>query len=208
MFDANETMMRVFSYKIARDYGFAPNPFHGICTLATCKPQIRSAAKVGDIVVGCGSAKNNLVGRIIFAMRVQGKSTFQDYWDDPRFIKKQPSFRGSQKRAYGDNIYHHNDNGAWIQERSHHSFPDGALNQSNLKTDTGSDNVLWGYDFVYFGREAPTIPTHLRSFKGDDLYPNGRSHRVNFPKGMLEATEDWFENLADRGYKGRPAAWH
>ncbi len=28
-----------------RDYGFAPNPFHGICTLATCKPVIRRVAR-------------------------------------------------------------------------------------------------------------------------------------------------------------------
>lgn len=199
--------MRVFSYKIARDYGFAPNPFHGVCTLATCKPQIRSSAKVGDIVVGCGSAKNKLPGRVIFAMRVQGKNTFQEYWDDPRFIQKRPYFGGSRKRAYGDNIYHHDEDGAWMQERSHHSFADGALNQSNLNTDTGSDSVLWSYDFVYFGRAAPEIPAHLRSFAGDDLYPNGRSHRVKFPIGMPEAIENWFESLIDRGNKGRPAAW-
>lgn len=28
--------MRCFSYIVARDYGFAPNPFHGFCTLANC----------------------------------------------------------------------------------------------------------------------------------------------------------------------------
>jgi hypothetical protein len=199
--------MRVFSYKIARDYGFAPNPFHGVCTLATCKPQIRSSAKVGDIVVGCGSASNNLPGRIIFAMRVEGKCTFQEYWDDPRFARKRPFFGGNRKRAYGDNIYHHDGNGAWIQERSHHSFADGRLNQSNLDTDTGSDSVLWGCDFIYYGRDAPVIPPHLRSFAGDDLYPNGRSHRVNFPDGMPEAVEQWFEGIANRGNQGRPIAW-
>ncbi|WP_410897079.1 hypothetical protein [Pseudomonas chlororaphis] len=30
---------RVFSYKLTRNYGFAPNPSYGICTLARCKPQ-------------------------------------------------------------------------------------------------------------------------------------------------------------------------
>ena len=31
--------MRLHSYVVARDYGFAPNPFLGVCTLATCKPK-------------------------------------------------------------------------------------------------------------------------------------------------------------------------
>ena len=47
--------MRLHSYVVARDYGFAPNPFFGVCTLATCKPKIRSAAKLGDWVMGTGS---------------------------------------------------------------------------------------------------------------------------------------------------------
>ena len=35
---------RLFSYVVRYDYGFAPNPFEGCCTIATCKPQIRRAA--------------------------------------------------------------------------------------------------------------------------------------------------------------------
>lgn len=31
----------LFSYIVRWDHGFAPNPFHGICSLATCKPGIR-----------------------------------------------------------------------------------------------------------------------------------------------------------------------
>ena len=40
--------MNLYSYVITRDYGFAPNPFWNICTLATCKPQIREHALKGD----------------------------------------------------------------------------------------------------------------------------------------------------------------
>ena len=32
--------MKLYSYIVARDFGFAPNPFYGFCTLATCKPKI------------------------------------------------------------------------------------------------------------------------------------------------------------------------
>lgn len=54
--------MKLYSYIVARDYGFAPNPFFGICTLATCKQKIRSAANVGDWVIGTGSKDYNLDG--------------------------------------------------------------------------------------------------------------------------------------------------
>jgi hypothetical protein len=199
--------MRVFSYKIARDFGFAPNPFHGICTLATCKPQIRTAAEEGDIVVGCGSAANKLVGRVICIIRISGRLSFQGYWDNPLFEAKRPFFSGSQSRAYGDNIYHHDADGNWIQERSHHSFADGSTNVSNLQTDTGSDNVLWGKDFVYFGRAAPLLPDLLRNFDGDDLYPNSRSHRVSFSAAFIAEVDSWFRDLPDRGRVGRPTAW-
>ncbi len=199
--------MRVFSYKITRDYGFAPNPFHGICTLATCKPQVRTSAKPGDIVVGCGSSTNGLGGRVVSVMRVSGKCSFQEYWDNPLFSIKRPFFKGNQRRAYGDNIYHHDADGQWVQERSHHTFPDGSMNEVNLLRDTGSDNVLWSDDFVYFGRTAPPIPDHLRIFNGIDLYPTCRSHRVNFSTDFVAAVSAWFEELPSRGCLGRPEAW-
>ena len=34
-------MARIYSYVVRYDSGFAPNPFYGYCTLATCKPDIR-----------------------------------------------------------------------------------------------------------------------------------------------------------------------
>lgn len=46
----------LYAYSITRDFGFAPNPFHGICTLATCKPRIRKAANIGDWILGIGGA--------------------------------------------------------------------------------------------------------------------------------------------------------
>lgn len=199
--------MRVFSYKIARDYGFAPNPFHGVCTLATCKPQIRTSAKPGDIIVGCGCAGNRLAAQVVCVLRVSGKCSFQEYWDNPGFAIKRPFFGGSLSRAYGDNIYHRDSQGGWLQEKSHHSFPDGTANEENLLTDTGSDNVLWSDNFVYFGRTAPAIPDHLRNFNGEDLYPPGRSHRVHFSADLVAAVDSWFHALRVRGYVARPAAW-
>lgn len=39
--------MRNFSYKIEHDFGLAPNPFGGYCTLAVCKSSIRSNKGAG-----------------------------------------------------------------------------------------------------------------------------------------------------------------
>ncbi len=44
--------MRIYAYILKVDSGFAPNPFHGWCTLACCKPAIRRKARPGDWIVG------------------------------------------------------------------------------------------------------------------------------------------------------------
>lgn len=191
---------------MARDYGFAPNPFHGYCTLATCKPNIRRHAGPGDLVVGCGSVGNDLVGRAIYVMRVSESMGFQQYWDDPRFLLKRPNLFASRMRAFGDNIYHQ-DGGDWIQEDSHHSFEGGGLNEANLRTDTGADNVLISQDFAYWGRDAIVIPENLRDFNGDDLYSNVRDRRARFAPDFVQAIDAWFVSLESRGYLGRPEAW-
>lgn len=197
---------RVFSYRLVRDYGFAPNPFHGICTLATCKPQIRKAARVGDIVVGCGSVGLKRPEKLIFAMRVSEKLSFQQYWDDERFRIKQSDHYSSNSMAYGDNIYHVID-GAWMQEDSHHSHADGRINRANLERDTSSDNVLVGDDFVYWGGNSAAIPAHLRNFEGQDLYPPPRGCRSKFSEDFRAEVVAWYESLPIRGYQSRPASW-
>ena len=49
--------MNCFRYKIEHDFGFAPNPFHGTLSLATCKGDIRKNKnlQLGDWIVGLGS---------------------------------------------------------------------------------------------------------------------------------------------------------
>ena len=77
-------MSRIHSYVVRYDSGFAPNPFYGYCTLATCKPGIRRKAEVEDWVVGSGS-NDRSVGRggyLVYAMRVTEVMTFDDYTVD------------------------------------------------------------------------------------------------------------------------------
>jgi Nucleotide modification associated domain 2 len=170
-------MSKIYIYVVARDFGFAPNPFHGYCTLATCKPGIRSKAEVNDWIVGMGGSRLNATGRCIFAMHVTEIITFNEYWANPTFLDKKPVRNGSSKMMVGDNIYHRFDgvHNQWYQADSHHSNPDGSVNLSNLIKDTKSDKVLLSQHFFYFGREAPIVPCDLLNAIE---YKNGRNYRV------------------------------
>ena len=153
--------MRYFSYIVDRDYGFAPNPFYKVCTLAACKPVIRRVASVGDWIFGTGSVSKGLQGKLIYAMQVTEKLTFNAYWNDPRFERKRPVMNGSLKQMYGDNIYHQADDGQWLQENSHHALEDGSINIKNLKKDTSGVYVLASSHFYYFGKSCIDIPANL-----------------------------------------------
>lgn len=178
--------MAVYMYVVARDFGFAPNPFHGVCTLATCKPVVRRMAQVGDWVFGMGGTKLGAVGRCIFAMQVTEAMSFDEYWLDPRFRDKRPVRNGSRTRMLGDNIYHQRD-GCWQQLDSHHSRPDGSADIHNIKTDTGTNRVLISERFFYFGKQAPEVPKKILEDIG---YANLRGHRV-YPDDECPGLLDW-----------------
>lgn len=191
--------MKVFSYKVIRDYGFAPNPFHGFCTLATCKPHVRERADIGDIVIGGGSV-SRLGDRAIFAMRVTERLSFDQYWADVRFFRKRPSFVHNEARAFGDNIYHHVAD-QWVQEDSHHSFEGGGINNENLVRDTSVDQVLISDDFVYWGGEGPFLPTEIL----DHGLP--RDYRSSYMDDEVDAIVEWFSTIKPRGRLALPADW-
>jgi hypothetical protein len=194
-------MTSLFVYVVDRDFGFAPNPFHGTCTLATCKPKIRAAAKTGDWIIGVGGRRLAATGRCIFGMRVGQQMTFNQYWADPKFRDKRPIRNGSLVMLVGDNIYH-NDGADWIQEDSHHSSPDGSSDRSNIRNDTSADFVLVSDLFYYFGIKAPEIPTEVLSAIG---YRNGRGYRkISLPEpGNLLV--DWLtSNFVANRVTGEP----
>lgn len=197
--------MKLYSYIVARDYGFAPNPFYGFCTLATCKPDIRGKAAVGDWIVGTGAVKKyKYSGRLIFAMQVSEVMNFHDYWNDQRFVCKRPLLNGSLKQLYGDNIYHKSE-GEWIQEDSHHSLDLGATNTVNLRQDTQKNRVLIGSPFVYFGASAPAIPDEFMPFNPTDEYlcRKIRRHQV-LSTQIAQAFDRWMNEQGKFGLLGFP----
>jgi hypothetical protein len=201
--------MKLHSYVVARDYGFAPNPFFGTCTLATCKPKIRSAAAVGDWVMGTGSRTRRRQDRVVFAMRVTEAMTFERYWSDLRFQQKKPTLRGSKKQAFGDNIYSRDTTGRrWRQLDSHHSLVDGSPNPENVNVDTGTNRVLVSDDFVYWGGSGPALPKRFLNYgQYHETVCAGRGHRSHFPPEIVEDLIAWIRSFREGGYCGEPLDW-
>ncbi|MCW2750504.1 MAG: hypothetical protein JWR83_1614 [Aeromicrobium sp.] len=199
-------MAKVLSYVVKRDYGFAPNPFQGRCTLATCISPVRRAANVGDLVIGTGTATEGLAGKIVYAMEVSEALTFNEYWDDLRYASKRPITNGSRKQQYGDNIYHRVDD-EWLQADSHHSLPDGSLNPKNVRSDTAVDRVLVADRFTYWGGDGPAIPPVFRNWNGVDIVRHGIGHRHNYPDDLVAAFRGWLEPQLGQGRVGRPFSW-
>ncbi|WP_026898219.1 Nmad2 family putative nucleotide modification protein [Daejeonella oryzae] len=183
-------MQKVYLYVVDRDLGFAPNPFHGFCSLATCKPRIRNTAEIDDWIFGVGGGRLKATGKCVFAMKVTRKVSFNEYWENPEFNDKKPVRNGSKAMLLGDNIYFYDsDNEVWKQAHSHHSNPDGSLNEYNKNRDTQSSKVLLSKHFYYFGSSAPLIPSEILEDIG---YENGRNHRVyNFDIGSKLV--EWLE---------------
>jgi len=195
--------MTIHAYVVEHDFGFAPNPFFRFCSLGCCKPDMRKATKVGDMVAGTGSARVKRSGYLTFWMKIDEILTFDQYWDDPRFRRKRPAMRGSAVQRFGDNIYHRDPlTGEFVQEDSFHSDVGGQISETDLIADTGkTERVLVGRDFAYYGREGPKIPGHLSDFV------RRRGWRYHYPTEQEEAFLAWFAGFPQRGYLGEPADW-
>ncbi|CAM5507373.1 Nmad2 family putative nucleotide modification protein [Eoetvoesiella caeni] len=203
-------MTRIHSYVVRYDSGFAPNPFYEYCTLATCKPPIRSRAAIGDWVVGSGSNDRRIQrgGYLVYAMRVTETLTFDEYSVDPRFQSKKPYRNGSRKQSCGDNIYFRTSPAvAWQQRDSFHSLPSGLLNPEHVTRDTAVNRVLISNDFVYFGGEGPEFPEGLKDKKGRSLCKTGRGRTIFDDPELTVHLERWIRSLRVSGYQGAPFEW-
>lgn len=202
--------MKLYSYVVRYDSGFAPNPFGGYCTLATCKALIRKGAAVGDWIVGCGSAAKAVRrgGHVVYAMRVTEALDFRAYGADPRFTRKIPYRRGSRKQSCGDNIYFRNAaDTEWLQRDSFHSGKDGSLHSRHLDIDTEVDRVLISDDYVYFGGYGPAIPEYLRDYHGLDVCKSGRGFSVFRDPDLIAQFAHWIRSLGVSGYQTAPFEW-
>lgn len=85
--------MKIFSYVVDHDEGYAPNPTPPLCTLAHCKfakgvrRNIIELADEDDWIIGTGgqSGYSSGNGTLLYVMQVTSKIGFTDYLRDPAF---------------------------------------------------------------------------------------------------------------------------
>lgn len=198
--------MGYYSYKIEHDYGLAPNPFWGYCTLAVCKPKIRRNRNlnVGDWIIGTGTKKLKCHHRLIYIMQVEEIIPMKNYWTDERFSSKRPIVNGSLAQMYGDNFYRFDEkSNIWIQENGAHSLDDGNPNEDHLDIDVKGLNVLISKKFYYFGDNNIEIPA-----KFIEVCCEGRDMKSNsIPTGIADQFINWIEMQYDAGIYGDPINW-
>lgn len=205
--------MTIWTYKVAQDYGFAPNPFHGVCTLACCKPGIRKSAKKGDWIIGVGvkdkrKKGGGLHGKVIYVMVVDESMTFQEYWDAPQFQVKKPVANGTYKMFFGDNIYHQDPKtGQYHQSNSHHTQRDGQPNLENMRRDTQTNRVLIARKYVYFGEDAIEPPSSICDGLSDVFPHDGRLYHYKYSEEMQKRIKEWLGPHIGHGLQGLPRDW-
>jgi hypothetical protein len=215
------TSGRVFSYKMTDDAGFAPNPWWGYLTLATCKPKMREKKVCGDWIAGFTSGElcGHAVGaeRLVYLMLISEKLPIADYYRAKRFERKipQPGSKDLRLRL-GDNIYRPlkeypqtDDDFVQVDDYCHGS--------DQKHHDLSGKNVLLAKQFVYFGRDAIAIPKEVRpvvpagqSAHGSQTRDNTRAFvfieyvakRAGLRGAVLGAPHSWPQGL--EGWRDRP----
>lgn len=171
---------RLFSYVVRYDTGFAPHVFNGICTLATCKPQIRRAAGLGDWILGTSGLRycdSSL--RVVYLMQVTEDPIPFDLYDS-----LYPERRPSPQNPLGDNIYFLDPASGQFQQR-----PNAHHGPKNMPGDLSSTSVLVSRRFLYFGNRIPKLPDDL------DVVKKGPGHRCSFEPSVLQRLIEWSNSL-------------
>jgi hypothetical protein len=170
-------MGKIYSYIVAEDNGFAPNPFGGACTLACCKPKIRERAIRGDWVLGFTPKPNE--GHLVYAMEVNRTMLFGHYFDALEFQNKKPS----EDNIYGDNIYKE------IAPAQYEQVDNYFHDKSCVSNDLLCSRVLISHNFYYFGKEAPKVPDECKR-----LIHQVQGHKCfDLDDGCAETFLKWLE---------------
>jgi hypothetical protein len=179
---------RLFTYIVRYDDGAAPNPFGGICSLAICKPKIRSVAEIGDWVAGVGGSNapsGRMNHRLVYAMRVEEVISLAKYDEraPSEWPKKVPDLASLELAdRLGDCIYDFS--ASEVRQRP------GVHGKINQNVDLGGRNVLLSKDFYYFGRNARLLPHHLRC-----ICPVTQGHRSDANKDHVDSFVTWLRGL-------------
>ena len=182
--------MKIYSYVIEHDYGHAPNPYFGVCTLARCKfrkkghpRNLVEKACIGDWVVGTGGAdrrKSAGNGNIIFAMKVEDKLPLSRYWNDPKFKKKKPLMDGEYAQRRGDN-----------------KKPKSVFEENERFV-----LISWS-EYYYFGKEAAAEAVEIPQ-EFHKIEKKGPGYKANFCPEFITEFLHWLKSKHKPGKHGEP----
>jgi len=184
----------LYSYRMVADTGFAPNPYFGVLTLATCKPGMRSNKRIqheidsGNEVWIAGWSSSHINPaptnrhELIWIGKVAEQISIADYWEQyPQKRAKAAELSANgcgcckgasvgsvsqELEFYGDNIYRPCDEA----EMGYEWQPNNFHEESDKAHDLSGRNVLICEEFYYFSGESPLLIP-------DELV-------VNIPKGQ------------------------
>ena len=185
---------RLVVYVVSSDDNLAPNVTTGICSLTVCKPVVRKHSVQGaDWIIGMSTTKHG-IDRVIYAMQVDEKVDYADYYTDPRFAAKKPS----AENPNGDNFFKL-ENGELVittDRACHYGKPE------KIKRDLKSPVAVLGKRFWYFGANAPRLPEELRDTR--IVTGNRRGHRYVDDAEIVAKFAEWIESNFEPGIHGTP----
>ncbi len=160
---------KVCMYIMTHDSGMAPNPFHGVCTLALCTPNhVRANLSNEDWIIGiAGTALCREMNpaqqprKLVYAMKIDRCMVLDSYYRSPEYRMKIPKIRGSRIEMCGDNFYRKNGIGRLEhtgESCDHVSRP----NEKPQCQDIAGNRVFIGREYYYFGSMALDLPGNVR----------------------------------------------
>ena len=221
---------------MTHDTGFAPNPFFGHLTLATCKPGLRKFREKGDWIAGFGSVTlcKDPVGseRLIFLMEItKDPLPMAEYYHGyPKKRPKDSSYKEMQKQSgcgekvffkqfqdvtdidyrfiVGDNIYKPlNGNSQNPDDYDRLSSSPFHNTVEDKARDISGVHVLISEYFYYFGsNNCLIIPTLLRPVVPKGISPHGKVTEGVAAQRFIDFIEGKFNNKF--GMYGAPVDWH
>jgi hypothetical protein len=185
--------MKLYSYVVVHDCGFAPNPFHGWCTLAACTPNHAGIkATRGDWIAGFTQAKCG--HGLLYAMEVHEVLHFDDYHSDKRFAPKIPRNSRDWRDLCGDNLYFTAPSGEWDRVDSPFHLEPGLFQR-----DTKHPYVFVSKNFFYFGETVAKTPAQFES-----LIHRGRGCKCRHDPATVEKFLAWLQSTFEPGVAGEP----
>lgn len=185
--------MKLYSYVVRKDSGLAPNPFWGYCSIAVCTPNhMGIKAEKDDWIIGTSPVLQE--SKLVYAMQVSERLSFETYYADERFAKKKPDVKGSWREKCGDNIYYIDQQGKWVQHRTIYH-----REAEVIKKDLKHPFVFVAENFYYFGDKAVTIPIGYQ-----DLVWKRQGCKRNHDPKVVGNFLNWLKANYASGVHGNP----